>query len=217
MSWYIQAQNSGLTHPKTLLITIFPGAQIRDLYGYFDGQLKVQYTEPQRVTASNFEDIIGKVLKWSLPDMDGETTDVVTLPTIMEGQEEEDDNNNNNITALPETFDTSMILHPQTPLHPGDDAICLHAHIITTTTTTTTSSTTNSPPNTTSTKPRYPKKRHSCYFHTCTVAAKNLVESRRKNEMTSEQQLELANKKLREWNKFNRIRRRNLGSMKRKS
>lgn len=69
---------------------MFPGAQARVLYGYMDGKLKVQYTELQQVTTSNFEEMIGSLLKWSLPTIDGDTTDVVTLPTIEEEDEEDD-------------------------------------------------------------------------------------------------------------------------------
>lgn len=77
------------TETQTLFITMFPGAQVRVLYGYHDGQFNVQFTDLQQVTASNFEDMMGAILKWSMPYIDGNTTEVVNLPDIIEEDEEE--------------------------------------------------------------------------------------------------------------------------------
>lgn len=202
---------------------MFPGAQARVLYGYFDGKLKVQYTELQQVTTSNFEDMIGSLLKWSLPTIDGDTTDVVTLPIIEEEDEEADDI----VTSPPKTKekaqnptkkqpdecalrllpDASVTATSHLPLH-GEYAVQLNSSnsstslstILTThldlstslspaqpqskqcashpLTTDLSNSSTLTKPTRQSHKYHYPTKRHSCYFHTCTVAAKNLVEQR---------------------------------------
>lgn len=76
-----------LTTQQTLITIIYRGGYVRVIYGYMDDTLKVQYTEPQQVTVDNFESMMEKVLRWSLPEPQGDPTKVVTLPTI---QEEED-------------------------------------------------------------------------------------------------------------------------------
>lgn len=212
---------------------MFPGAQARVLYGYFDGKLKVQYTELQQVTTSNFEDMIGSLLKWSMPTMDGVTTDVVTLPIIEEGDEEADDivtsppktiektqsptkkqddectlrllpdagataiplpqprgncavlstsNNSSTSTSLSTTVTIQVDLNTSISSTQLQTKEC--ARLLLTTDTTHSSTLTTEPP-AQEHKYHYPTKRHSCSFHTCTVAAKNLVEERKKWQRTA--------------------------------
>lgn len=248
---------------------MFPGAQARVLYAYMDGKLKLQYTELQQVTTSNFEEMIGSLLKWSLPTIDGDTTDVVTLPTIQEEDEEED------IVSSPvKTVETAkrptkgqvdectLRLLPDASAtaasysHPhGDCAVQLNTNNSSPTSSTilitpldlnTSVSSTQlqgkeyaplllptgiTDPSTLVTtlstetsaqqhKYHWPTKRHSCSFHTCTVAAKNLVEQRRKFQRTwllramMGSSYGLAEKK--EKKKFEKIREKNLGNMKKR-
>ncbi|KAJ5149424.1 hypothetical protein N7448_001002 [Penicillium atrosanguineum] len=72
----------------TLVTTIYRRGYVRVIYGYMDGTLKIQYTEPQQITVDNFESMMKKLLQWNLPETQGDPTKVVTLPTI---QEEEED------------------------------------------------------------------------------------------------------------------------------
>ncbi|KAJ6108018.1 hypothetical protein N7523_009341 [Penicillium sp. IBT 18751x] len=78
----------------TLITTIYRGGYVRVIHGYMDGTLRVQYTEPKQVTVKNFESMMEKLLQWSLPEIQGDPTKVVTLPTI---QEEEEDSTEQDI------------------------------------------------------------------------------------------------------------------------
>lgn len=53
-----------------------------------DGSLKIQYTEPQQVTAENFESMMEKLLQWNMAETQGDPTQVVTLPPILEEEED---------------------------------------------------------------------------------------------------------------------------------
>lgn len=226
---------------------MFPGAQVRVLYGYFDGKLKVQYTELQQATTSNFEDMIGSLLKWSLPTIDGDTTDVVTLPVI----EEEDEEADNIVVSPPKTIekaqnhtknqldecgqrllpDASVTAASHLPRHVeyavqlNSNNSSAHPNLSTSLssarlqskecanhplTIDTTNSSTLTKPTTQPRKYHYPTKRHSCYFHTCTVAAKNLVEERQLASALGEL---LLIRKVREMRKFAAIREKNLVNM----
>lgn len=230
-----------LTLTQTLIITMFPGAQVRVLYGYFDGKLKVQYTELQQVTTSNFEDMIGSLLKWSLPTTNGDTTDVVTLPTIPEEDEEEDEveisppktietPSANPIKSQGDECGTQLIpdnmITPssfiQTVLTNQDNtneflyaaqlqsdecAIRQIPNNLTTPPTLIPTIINNQP---TKPKLRYPTHHHSCTFYTCTVAAKNLVESRRKYKPREL----MTYAEYQQRNMFEQIRKKNLASMK---
>lgn len=256
---------------------MFPGAQARVLYGYMDGKLKVQYTELQQVTTSNFEEMIGSLLKWSLPTIDGNTTDVMTLPTIQEEDEEEDA-----FSSPPKTVEKAqnstkkqldectLRLLPDASAtaashsHPhGDCAAQLNSNnasttsstiLITSTDLNTSVSTaqlprkdcatrllstkvTNSPtlistvttgPSSQQHKYQWPTKRHSCSWHTCTVAAKHLVTARREVELLEhplERSLwcfaiaefrrteEIRKNQRAEMKKFEKIRKKNLASL----
>ena len=53
-----------------------------------DGSLKIQYTEPQQVTVENFEPMMEKLLQWNMAETQGDPTQVVTLPPILEEEED---------------------------------------------------------------------------------------------------------------------------------
>ncbi|KAJ5570457.1 uncharacterized protein N7459_009887 [Penicillium hispanicum] len=72
-----------------LVVSFYLGGQARVLYGVFDGTLRIQYTEVQRITTENFDEKMMQLLRWALPAMHADTTDIVTLPAIEEGEEEE--------------------------------------------------------------------------------------------------------------------------------
>ncbi|KAJ5665696.1 uncharacterized protein N7477_008144 [Penicillium maclennaniae] len=78
----------------TLVTIIYRGGYVRVIHGYMDGTLRIQYTEPRQVTVNNFESMMEKLLQWSLPEIQGDPTKVVTLPTI---QEEEEDSTEQDI------------------------------------------------------------------------------------------------------------------------
>lgn len=67
-----------------------------------DGKLKVQFTEPQQVTPFNFEEMMQSLLGWSMPIINGETTSVVTMPTIPEENEEEQEKEQGKNEEIPE-------------------------------------------------------------------------------------------------------------------
>jgi hypothetical protein len=52
-----------------------------------EGTLKVQCTESQQVTVENFEAMMQKLLQWSMAETQGDPTQVVTLPPILEEEE----------------------------------------------------------------------------------------------------------------------------------
>lgn len=73
-----------------------------------DGSLKIQYTEPQQVTAENFEPMMEKLLQWNMAETQGDPTRVATLPPILE---EED------LTVLPTKTAKAMQSNNQQTIH----------------------------------------------------------------------------------------------------
>ena len=58
------------------------------LHGYYDGTLKVQSTEAQKIDISNYNRMMETLLYWSWPVTCARTTKIIPMPTIHESDME---------------------------------------------------------------------------------------------------------------------------------
>ncbi|KAJ5745449.1 hypothetical protein N7520_010631 [Penicillium odoratum] len=74
-----------------LMVTIYPGAQARVLYGHFDGAaLQVQYTDVLQFTEEGFYEQMQGLLSWSFPICLWETAIIPRMGSIIEEDESDD-------------------------------------------------------------------------------------------------------------------------------
>ncbi|KAJ5673989.1 hypothetical protein N7462_009428 [Penicillium macrosclerotiorum] len=74
-----------------LIISIYPGAQVRVLYGYLTERVHIHYTEPQQFTEEKFEEMMEKTLRWAMPATGEDITRIVMLDDIEEIDETEEE------------------------------------------------------------------------------------------------------------------------------
>lgn len=71
-----------------LVITIWPRAQIRIIYGYMlDSKLHVHHTRVEQFTQGNYQTMLEATLQWAFAVAHGDCTKVITLPDIAEEDE----------------------------------------------------------------------------------------------------------------------------------
>ncbi|KAJ5355490.1 uncharacterized protein N7496_012702 [Penicillium cataractarum] len=72
-----------------LIISVYPGAQVRVLYGYMvNNQLYLHFTKLQQFTENNFQKMLEATLLWAFPIARGQAAKLITLPDIMEEEQE---------------------------------------------------------------------------------------------------------------------------------
>ena len=74
---------------KTFMVSFQPRARARILYGYFDGNLKIQLSRVQDFCVPRYNDMMTTLLRWAYPMTCGLTTKSVPMPTISERDEVE--------------------------------------------------------------------------------------------------------------------------------
>jgi hypothetical protein len=75
---------------KALIISIYPGAQVRVLYGYMvNNELHLHFTKLQQFDNDNYQSKMDETLHWAFPIARGQAAKLVTLPDLMERDEED--------------------------------------------------------------------------------------------------------------------------------
>ncbi|KAJ5875690.1 uncharacterized protein N7473_013037 [Penicillium subrubescens] len=75
----------------TLIISVYPGAHVRVLYGYMvNNELHLHFTELQQFNNDNFPSMMEETLRWAFPIARGQAAKLITLPDLMEIDEEDD-------------------------------------------------------------------------------------------------------------------------------
>lgn len=74
---------------QALVISVYPGAQVRVLYGYaVNNQLHLHFTQLQQFTEDNFQILMEATLSWAFPIARGQAAKLITLSDIKEEAED---------------------------------------------------------------------------------------------------------------------------------